>query len=1659
MFAAFVPVVAQGIYMSVPVPGSTTSDEYQSVVFTFSSPSEVDPSTIELWVDGVMYTTSSPELSWAPANLYFTPSTPFAEGEVRCSLAVVLNWDGDTIEGLPVVGSFFVDLSGPYVIASGLLGATSTPLPTTVTNDSQGGEWYIVDDYSDIDPFSIVVQVNGVTYTYPSPGLLWEDHIVFATDTIIDSIVGADTFYSYIDHYADRIVFDPVAAGLVWDSMDTVSMALLQVHDTPQYGSSNDLQESVLNSFYFFVDYRGPRAEMISPTTWREEGVIRTSCADQQFVFDVYDESGVDLGSVQVSARGVVIGYSASYFDVETLEVDTVFHLYVPDTVFRVWAVDVDYGWEARCNIEETYTESTLTCWAVTIFTPLPPGEVYETADYMGREAAKEAAFNYAALGYDALIELIVPNWDDYTSILETYGCTEGENVYIVGTDAPMPGSFLYDTLVVGRDALNLVANMYYPEMGWGIEPVFGRVSHPFFAAVHSLVPTRVRFTYTPYPDIYEGETFHLELLACSDVYGNPLEAGVDVSWDVVGDRSAPYVVSHTPEHNAIITDLNQPISVVLADDYGAVDPHTIRMHIQTSSGFVHDIDSLPLPPWPSYYIWDRETGTFTFDPQIFGTSWNQGDTVTVIFYDVADSIDFCGSNQFAHEHPFVAWTFYIVDGPYLTDYFPTNGSFVACPTQPVGFTLYDPDGIDPSTVIFEIEGQQYDITTEDTSVVCHWVHTDSDSFLVGCDTIIYDPLQYLGGGAFQFVPPQDLVEDGRQIDCRIVQAQDSLGNSMWYVGDFSWYYIYDFTGPVYYDPQPEPGGYASGDSLVISIALDDSVSGRIDPTRLYFSIGGSYFGPVTHPEYCWWDGERFYLDFGIAGTTFPDGEEITVCLASAYDGPDYICGANPNPAEGLPYCWSFTVDNRPPEITLLEPAVGSHTACATQPVKILLADNLGVDPESPVMVVEGVIYTMSSPELELVGDTLVFTPSTPWVDGQVVDFSLAQVSDVAGNALSGSPLISQFVVDLSAPAVYSTTPADGEVVGTALPEISVTVDDPSGITPETAQMTITVVPYTDTTETTTYAFAFDDSLFSFTSSGELYTVGLDLALAGVDLPARGADVAVRFVIQDAPDYACFAAPDVYGNELDYTFSFSITPGWRLPLMMVPTVLVYDSTGTPIEASGDTVVLVMGAAFGATDGYDEGIDELAPPFPPDTAGLTVIPPSFLLDTLRLVVDLKSLESESPTWMIWTGTTQGTLWWDTAGLPDYGSFVINGYLDMRSTNFFAYDPGEAIYINFSPELITLYAGWNLVSVPVQPDDPTPTSVFPVPAYNIFWYNPWSMGFEHPVAIYPGYAYFVLYAPEPGEPDHISFSVPGEPVYSFAVTMPVGWNTIGSVYDFGGVPVSSITTVPTGGVWGSGVYGYDATAGAYYYSSSIYPGLGYWIYIDLPAPYTTCVCSVSASWMRESASAKDGFDPEEVAHLVVDGTELVLARQSDATCGADPDLDRLMPPAMPGQSVSAYLLCDGKRLSRDVRPDGNWTLVLTQNATLSVDRPITVNGYVVDGSVELEAGVYKLAFADRRFVPSRLALYQNNPNPFNPTTDITFDLPHRAEVKLEVYNMLGQRVRTLVSGELAAGRYTVRWDGTDESGRELVSGVYFYRLTTGGETLTKRMVLLR
>ncbi|SYZ74840.1 hypothetical protein TRIP_C90468 [Candidatus Zixiibacteriota bacterium] len=151
----------------------------------------------------------------------------------------------------------------------------------------------------------------------------------------------------------------------------------------------------------------------------------------------------------------------------------------------------------------------------------------------------------------------------------------------------------------------------------------------------------------------------------------------------------------------------------------------------------------------------------------------------------------------------------------------------------------------------------------------------------------------------------------------------------------------------------------------------------------------------------------------------------------------------------------------------------------------------------------------------------------------------------------------------------------------------------------------------------------------------------------------------------------------------------------------------------------------------------------------------------------------------------------------------------------------------------------------------------------------------------------------------------------------------------------------------------------------------------------------------------------------------------------------------------------------------------TITLDQAGTFCIDTGVaadpTYNWLFEDPQPTFDGGNSKVCWEvlgqsdvkDRSDLPlpKVYALNQNYPNPFNPTTTIDFALPTASHVKLVVYNLLGQKIKTLVDEQLTAGYKSVTWDGMTDSGSAAASGIYFYKIEANNYANTKKLMLLK
>ncbi len=150
-----------------------------------------------------------------------------------------------------------------------------------------------------------------------------------------------------------------------------------------------------------------------------------------------------------------------------------------------------------------------------------------------------------------------------------------------------------------------------------------------------------------------------------------------------------------------------------------------------------------------------------------------------------------------------------------------------------------------------------------------------------------------------------------------------------------------------------------------------------------------------------------------------------------------------------------------------------------------------------------------------------------------------------------------------------------------------------------------------------------------------------------------------------------------------------------------------------------------------------------------------------------------------------------------------------------------------------------------------------------------------------------------------------------------------------------------------------------------------------------------------------------------------------------------------------------------LTTEAGNTGSWTWIVNEPISelclIRVYAPISDLSDESDNvfTIDVINGVARMS----ENIPTEFSLQQNYPNPFNPVTRIQYNLPVRSEVRFEIYNTLGTKIATLVNDTQSAGAYMLTWNGKDDLGKQMPSGLYFYRISTEGFNQTRRMMLMK
>ncbi|MEE2765305.1 MAG: T9SS type A sorting domain-containing protein [Candidatus Neomarinimicrobiota bacterium] len=407
-------------------------------------------------------------------------------------------------------------------------------------------------------------------------------------------------------------------------------------------------------------------------------------------------------------------------------------------------------------------------------------------------------------------------------------------------------------------------------------------------------------------------------------------------------------------------------------------------------------------------------------------------------------------------------------------------------------------------------------------------------------------------------------------------------------------------------------------------------------------------------------------------------------------------------------------------------------------------------------------------------------------------------------------------------------------------------------------------------------------------------------------------------------------------------------------------------------------------------------------------------------------------------------------------------------------------------------------WRIVSFPGNLDEPKIADPEIEGGHVFYEWNLNDNSWVVPDSIYMGQAYWFkhLYSDAlPFDPDS-GTAIPLEP---FTITLKQGWNMVGSPFAF---PVQ-VTADPE---VVSAIYFYGDSTGTDGWEIQGYemdPWAGYAVHSDSEGATLELLPFMDDN-ADDSAARTVSFGWR--LNLVVNGKKYFdrtgrIGRDERASEGKD-GMDTPGLPSLDGGLSLVMSINDNNdyTFSSDIRSteeqNGVWDLRLTADGepgpvsisaefdglipddlvtalvdiqTRKIYNDVTSQTIVIDDRLDL-AYDFKIAAGDPAYVqatvlkiladiPAEFALSQNYPNPFNPVTRLNYTLPRRSKVMIQVYNILGQEVVTLVNAEQHYGQHTAVWNGLDRFGKPAASGVYFTELRTRSFRQAKKMLLLK
>ncbi|MCF7918660.1 MAG: right-handed parallel beta-helix repeat-containing protein [Candidatus Cloacimonetes bacterium] len=623
------------------------------------------------------------------------------------------------------------------------------------------------------------------------------------------------------------------------------------------------------------------------------------------------------------------------------------------------------------------------------------------------------------------------------------------------------------------------------------------------------------------------------------------------------------------------------------------------------------------------------------------------------------------------------------------------------------------------------------------------------------------------------------------------------------------------------------------------------------------------------------------------------------------------------------------------------------------------------------------------------------------------------------------------------------------------------------------------------------------------------YTTNPAFQVAEAGVPGRDVGPLV-FLPGEIIDLEITFSPQIAGWEEEGLIIHSIPEVKMLPLLGLGVTEGMPEWVVELEianAAGDednSETLTLGTGIGATDFVDFIYNEHnLPPLPPQS----MFDARFLLEGYEGVLrDIRDYEvvyhSYQISWQVGDGGYPVTLSWNPAIMPD-GEFLIHDLLggifvdtlDMATCNEIILEEGIDSYprlqIEYSAYYSNLYGfdeGWNLSSLSVTPNETLIDSMF---ASNIssFCFDTELQQYQQVEEWNTGTGYWIEF---PGDADYQLF---GRPLHHLSLNLSEGWNIIGSLFE--PLLTNDIICEPAGSI--ISVFGLDS---GYYLAENIIPTHGYWVEVSQDCNLILDTDNSRYQAIRSEITAnankktQQQFRDENLIFLNMNElSELCFGFNDNATDGIDPELNEVNLPPLPPASVfdCRFLLPDNSSSLIDIRNSSQteveflftwqapeYPFLISWNAdelgeTGNYQLTDAINGEFINLNMrdteqllltENESYITQLLISitlpvenTENEIPLATALGNNYPNPFNPVTTIPYQISEKGQVIIDIYNIKGQKVVSLVDEMQEPGYYQAIWQGNDAHQNSVSAGVYFYQLRAGKTVIIRKMVVLK